>query len=78
MGIIDKIRSLLKRESLDPVRQYLKMGEYKGGILVGTDSCNNRYYEIPNFPSQSSNNYRSRYVVYDRPDFDASQISTEW
>ena len=28
------------------LRQFLVLGEYRGGTLIGTDKAGNRYYEI--------------------------------
>lgn len=39
------------------LRQFLVLGDYRGGNLIGTDKAGNRYYEITNeklmFPCKS-------------------------
>lgn len=68
----------LRKSLFNFIKQYWRMGEFKGGVLVGTDLYGNEYYEIPNFQSDTSNNYQSRYVVYKKSNFDASQVPAEW
>lgn len=60
--VLNKLFGLHKVRSgwLERLRQFLVMGEYRGGSLVGTDKSGNRYYEITNeksmFPCKFSFN----------------------
>lgn len=35
-----------QKEWMEYLRQFLVLGEYRGGTFVGSDSLGNRYYEI--------------------------------
>lgn len=67
----------LRREGFrEWFRQVWRLGEYRGGRLVGQDQLGNRYYEIVDDPQQLS--HRRRYVDYARSPHDASQVPAEW
>lgn len=59
--MLEKLFGLHKVRSgwMEYLRQFLVLGEYRGGTLIGTDKAGNRYYEITKeksmFPCKATN-----------------------
>ena len=51
----------------------LTLSQPKVGTLVGKDALGNEYYE-----NRNEVNFRDRWVLYEKWNFDASQIPVEW
>ena len=55
------------------LKMMLTLSQPKVGKLVGTDAQGNEYYE-----NRNEINFRDRWVLYSKWNFDASQIPVEW
>ncbi|KAJ1984749.1 hypothetical protein H4R33_004272 [Dimargaris cristalligena] len=73
MSLIRAVKYILEAGPRESLRQFMRLDEVKGGLLIGRDRYGNEYYE--NLKEKLN---RDRWVVLARSDYDATQVPPEW